>query len=343
MGKNRWSVELGHGLGDIELGALRGDLLEQLRDAGIEWEADADDPHHVDVAEMELQLTFHDGDPPRLIQIAVQDERVQFGSQPVIGCRLHKLTTLLDVRQDETVWRIDDDPDDSLASDAPSPRAPAADLDLLESGTLWIRPLGLGLDLWRGEIREVYLRQPEHVPTTGQGRLTTKQLDWSRREDLAGAFGNAHSPEARTRRRFRFIAGATLFALTGAIVWQAATHQRRWHAAPTVEAEVIAAGPGGPETIPTDFVVSYRDHNGVEHQASVGLADVYVPRAVGEKVELRYLPEEPGRPLGPSRAKDEAFSRFFPWVIAGLVGYLVVLICEAVVWRLTRGQADPPA
>src|SRR5687768_10221876 len=112
--ENRWSVMLGQGLGDIELGTARAALLQQFQDAKLDYEADDEDPAHAYVSDMELQLTFSGVEPPVLVQIAVNDEQVRFGSERVIGRRLHEITSLLQVNDEETLWRLDDDPDESL-------------------------------------------------------------------------------------------------------------------------------------------------------------------------------------------------------------------------------------
>src|SRR5215216_8108887 len=97
MTDNRWSVELGHGLGNLELGIDRDELLRRLHEADFEVDADDDDPTHIHGSEVELILTLSDTDPPRLIQIAIDDERVQFGTMNVVGRRLHELAALLQV------------------------------------------------------------------------------------------------------------------------------------------------------------------------------------------------------------------------------------------------------
>jgi hypothetical protein len=326
-------------MGDIELGASRGTVLQRLRDADIDYDADDGAPAHVELPDMDVELTFERGPVGTLIQIAVQDDRVQFGTRHVLRCRLHEITELLDVREGETVWRMDEDPNLSLLPDRPTTQGPVSDRELLESGTLWVQPLGLGLRLWRGVLYEIYLRRPEHVPAEGAGRLTADQLALSRREDLDRVFETPRPPEHGLRRLIRIVASGLLFAALGGIIWQAAEFQRQWHAAPTAQAKIVAVNPDSPDTIPTEFIVAYQDQQGGEHQAALGLADIYVPKQVGETVELKYLPDEPDRPLGPGRVSDAAFVKFFPWAIAAFALYLVVLLVEAVFWKLAKKPA----
>ena len=339
MNEQLWSVVLGQSVGPVELGLPRDALLQRLEKAKLDFEADDIDPEHVFILDMEAQLTLRGEGTLRLVQIAVNDEQVRFGSEPVIGRRLHEITKLLQVNTEETIWRIDDDPDDSLPSPDQEQQYPVPELELLLRGTLWIRPLGLGLSLWQGRIREVYLRQPEQTPSVGIGKLSQQQLVLSEQTDFAAELDKTHQAASRLRRWFRLVTGIAFFGLIGWVVMQAAQYQRRWQEAPKVEAEVVAIRPDAADTIATEFVVTYRDNNDIERQANLGLADVYVPKAVGEKVEVRYLPEEPDRPLGPGRVHDAAFVRFFPWGIGVLVGYLLAQIAGAIVIRLATKPA----
>lgn len=339
MTRSRWEVELGVGIGDVELGLPRAEIDQRLRDTGFETDVDDDDPTFAYVEEMEMVLTFAESAPHALVQIAVADDQVRFGAQPVVGRRIHEITELLHVRESETVWRTDDDPESSLPTWPQHPLSSATSEELLSSGTLWIQPLGLGLRMDGGAVREVYLRQPADMPREGVGPLTATQLELSRREDLPRYLRSVH--QAGQKSWSRMITAACMFGLIGLVVWKAAEYQRRWHQAPSVEAEVIAVRPVEPDTIPTHFVVAYRDQNGVEHRAELGLADVYVPKAVGEKVEVRFLPEAPDQPIGPSRVRDVAFIKFFPWVIGIFACYLVMQVAEAILRRLSKPPREP--
>lgn len=342
MEEFNWSVTLGHGLGGIELGVTRKVVLERLATAEHELEADDDEPAYVSLLDSDIELYFQDsqGAEMVLVQIGVEDNSVRFGSEPVIGRRLHEITALLQVNAAETVWRMDDHPEDSLPSMQTAQEASATDRDLMVRGTLWIRPLGIGLKLWQGEIEEVLIRKPEWTPEHGFGQLTPIQLELSKQEDLPTELHRPFESAARARRIFRFVSGAIFFALISLVVLQAAQYQRRWQDAPKAEGEVIAVGPGGPDTIATEFTVAYQDQEGARRQVKLGIADVYVPKAVGDRVELRYLPEAPDKPLGPGRVHDAAFVKYFPWGIGILAGYLVVQIAGAILLRLFVTPTD---
>ena len=332
MSDDRWNVELGQGLGEIKLELARAEVLRRLKEADIEFDADDGDPEAY-CPDMDMILTFSETDPPVLVQIAVADDQLRFGSKEVIGWRLHDITSLLQVHEQETVWRTEEDPDDSLPTAPPADLSPVSDETLLERGTLWIKPFGLGLRLWRGKVHEVILRIPQNTPAVGVGQLTPKQLELSQRHDLATHLQRANQRSV-SRSCFYSMSGLICFGLIFCIVWLGMLYQRRWNDAATVEAQVVAIRPNAPDQIATEFDVLYRDQNGVEQKATVGLADVIVPKAVGDNVELRYLPENPDQPLGPARVHDAAFVKFFPWAIGVFAGYLVLQVVAAGVRKL---------
>src|SRR5262245_329466 len=129
---------------------------------------------------MDTELRFKTTNPPTLMEITVEDEHVRLGPLPVIGERLHKVVELLQVPDAETVWRMEGN--DQRPADGGRPLV--TDKILLDSGTLWIPALGLGLGMVRGEICTVRLRQPKDVPRRGDGSLTPDQRTLSARKDL---------------------------------------------------------------------------------------------------------------------------------------------------------------
>jgi hypothetical protein len=130
--------------------------------------------------------------------------------------------------------------------------------------------------------------------------------------------------------------GLTLIfaAALGVLLWQALLYQQRWNDAPVVEGVVTAVSPPPPEPFPTEFTVDYQDQQGRPHQVLLRPADVYITRAVGDKVELRYLPEAPDEPLGPARYRDAAFLKFMPYGIGLGVAYLALLIAASILLRV---------
>ena len=136
-----------------------------------------------------------------------------------------------------------------------------------------------------------------------------------------------------------------MVAALGLLVWRAIDYQSRWNAAPVVEGTVVAVDPPPPDPFPSKFTVAYQDLEGNPHETVFGFADVYVTRAVGDKVEVRYLPGAPDEPMGPARVNDAAFLKFMPWGIAIVGVYLGVQILAwiaAAVWRATQSAGARP-
>src|SRR5262249_29972595 len=174
MSDDLWSVELGRGIGVIDLGATREEIAQRLAENKIELDAD-DEDDWLWVEELDAELRFKSTKPPVLREILVEDDRLRFASLPVIGKRLHEVVQLLKVDDSETMWRLERDNDETERPGALFPEFPTSDEMLLSSGTLWIPALGLGLGLVRGEITTVRLRKPEESPKSGLGPLTSAQ------------------------------------------------------------------------------------------------------------------------------------------------------------------------
>jgi len=260
-----------------------------------------------------------------LREILVEDDRLRFASLPVIGKRLHDVVQLLKVDDSETLWRLERDDEESQRSSAIFPEFPTTDEMLLSCGTLWIPALGLGLGLVRGEIATVRLRKPEESPKSGLGSLTPAQRDLSSRQDLPIYLLRPHDPVSRGVNFVQVFLGVALAAALGLLFWRGFDYQRRWNEAHVVEGKVIEVEPPG-EPFPRDLTVAYRDQTGDEHRVVFHPADVYVVRAVGERVDVRYLPEAPDQPLGPARFRDAAFLKYTPWGIGIVAAYLALQV-----------------
>jgi len=178
-----WEVDLGHGMGVMRLGAAREEVVRELAYAGVNLEGeDADGEGWLYVDDMDSVLKFKTTNPPALLEIVVEDERIRVGPLSVIGQRLHKVVETLQVPDTETVWRIEtDDEEDERPTDGGQPLV--TDNILLDEGTLWIPSLGLGLGMVRGEITTVRLRQPGEAPKRGLGTFTAAQRELSARKD----------------------------------------------------------------------------------------------------------------------------------------------------------------
>jgi hypothetical protein len=339
MSDDLWSVELGRGIGVIELGATREEIARNLAEKNIVLDAD-DEDDWLWVEELDAELRFKTTQPPVLREILVEDDRLRFASLGVIGKRLHEIVDLLRVSDTETLWRLERDDDAESEQGALHPDYPVTDNMLLDHGTLWIPNLGLGLAMVRGEITTVRLRKPEESPKRGLGPLTPAQRELSARKDLSLYLLRPGGPISPRRRAVQKALGIALAVSLALLVWQAINYQRQWDHAPVVEGQVIAVQPPG-ATFPDEFTILYRDLTGREHQVVFKPADVYVLRVVGEKVEVRYLPEAPDQPLGPARVRDAAFLKYMPWGIGMVAAYLVLQASiSAVSWLTQRTKGS---
>lgn len=333
-----WKVELGHGMGPLELGIERSVILARLLEMKVEVEADEDDPTWAYLDEIDTQLTFSDGPQQRLVQIEVDDDRVRFGTLPVLGEPIHKIVELLQIPPAETLWRPGVDPGLNMpGQDVPLTETKTDD-ELLQSGTLWITTLGLGLNLWRGDVDAMFLRQPQDSPRTGLGQFSPEQVELMQsggpRQKQATAPEEASQPSSWYRTCYRW-AFFLMFIFLG---WQAFRYQQRWNAAPTTEGTIVAVKPPPPDVFPVEFTVAYQDQQGKEHQALFNLADVNNGRKVGDKVDVRYLADEPDVAMGLASSRDAVIIKFIPWAVGLAIAFIalqfVPLIAEYVMSKV---------
>jgi hypothetical protein len=280
---------------------------------------------------MDAELKFKTTSPPVLMEIVVEDERVRLGPLPVVGERLHKIVELLQVRDEETVWRLEDE---ERPKDGQRPLV--TDKILLDGGTLWIPALGLGLGMVRGEICTMRLRQPGEAPRRGDGSLTASQRELSARKDLPQYLIRQPGELSPKQGCFQGVLGVALAGSLVLLVWQGIGYQRRWNEAPAVEGEVIDVKPPPPDPFPTEYTISYLDQRAAPHQVVLKHADVYVTPHVGDKVEIRFLPEAPDQPMGPARYRDAAFEKYVPWGIGIVAAYLVIQFAVSLVGLLLK-------
>jgi hypothetical protein len=332
MSDDLWSVELGRGIGVIELGATRDEVACRLAEKNIVLEGEAEDDR-LWIEELDAELRFKTTQPPVLWEILVEDDRLRFASLSVIGKRLAEIVDLLGVSDAETLWRLERNDESGAENGALVPEFPTTDNMLLDRGTLWIPTLGLGLGMAGGEITTVRLRKPEESPKRGLGPLTPAQRELSARQDLSGYLLRRGRPISRRASVVPGALGSALAAALALLFWEAIGYQRQWNNAPVVEGRVIAVKPPG-ATFPDEFTIAYRDLTGGEHQVVFKPADVYVLREVGEKVEVRFLPETPDQPLGPARVRDAAFLKYAPWGIGIVAVYLVLQLSAAAIGRM---------
>lgn len=325
MPHDDWQIDPGRGWGPLELGAPRDQILEQLRDAEIDFDDDEEDPSWLIISELDAEVTFHDDEPFPLLEIAVDNPNLQLNGQPVVGERLHEVLLAVKASSADTLWRYDADPNESLFDrDSPGPSG-ATDEDLLRRGTLWVRSQGIGLWLTDGVVIQLLLRKTHDVPSAGVGKITASQLEMSMRDDLDIYLQQDH----RRRREMSFlqrVAIVLLMIAIGNILALAMKEQSQWSRAPTVEGIVKKVEQGEAKSSKTFYVVSYKDQQENEHEARMAQTEFYIPRAVGDTVQVRYLPEAPDKPVGIARVGDIVFIRYVPWALLALGVFGVVFI-----------------
>lgn len=355
MNKEFWQVELGQGMGCLLLGATREEVLKRLAEAQVKVDVEEEEPDWLYILELDAELSFTTTPPHRLREIAVEDERLRLGPLTVIGERLHQVIEALQISDSETLWQGDEEKGEADVTPAATGSPPAgdshaqvpSDKELLNLGTLWIRPLGLGLGLFRGEVCTVTLRKPEETPARGIGPLKAAQRELSAREglfdELSRASGVSQSPATGPLPKLLTLA---LFAALGLLAWRAVEYQRRWNATPIVAGEVIAVQPPPPEPFPEKFTIAYRDLAGQDHQVVLKSTELYGLHKLGDKVELRFLPEAPDRPLGPAQVRDAGIDKCMPWGIGIFMAYIALqIIIPLTGWVLGRIHAiqRPPS
>ncbi len=120
------------------------------------------------------------------------------------------------------------------------------------------------------------------------------------------------------------------------LVWQGIEYQGRWNIATTVEGDVIDVKPPPPEPFPDEYTIDYSDSTGKQYQVVFKRNDVYVAPQVGEKVEIRFLPDSPGRPMGPARFRDAAFDKYLPLGLGVMAAYCISLFAIPVAGMILR-------
>jgi hypothetical protein len=193
----------------------------------------------------------------------------------------------------------------------------------------------------RGEITTVRLRQPGESPRRGLGTFTAAQRELSARKDLPTYLIRRPVTSSTPGSWLQTVLAVGLAVALGLLVWQGVDYQRRWNAAPAVEGDVIDVKPPPPDPFPSEYTIAYRDQAGAAHRAVLKWADVYATPHVGEKLEIRYLPEAPDRPMGPARYRDAAFEKYIPWGIGIMATYCVLLIIIPVAGWMLRGRRRP--
>jgi hypothetical protein len=224
-----WSVELGVGMGPLVLGTDLESLLTVLQENRIDIDAlTLNRSNKMALPEIGIHCVFSNTNPRTLIRIDASDERLRFGSLPVIGKRAHEIVGLFKVPRKETLWfSIEDDEPDSATTQIKSDTT-AMSRELLARGTIWITGHGLGLKLRDGLVERVHLCDPSQSPQTGNGPWTKEQQRLSEVRELPAA---SIAPAGRNRQFisiFNVLIHVALVAALGTLVWWAVQLQQRW-------------------------------------------------------------------------------------------------------------------
>jgi hypothetical protein len=344
MSDDLWVMEPGKGSRVLELGATRADILQRLAMAGYEVDDDEeegddengeDEDHWVYVDEIDAELTFTSGMHSTLREIAITNDHVRLGPLEIVDEPLAKIVGLLQVSNEETRWTLDGYGHSASAVNvaaAETNAEPPTDEALLKGGTLWIVPFGVGFDVIYGDVLTLKLRKPGDVPTSTIGPLTPAQRELANRDDLNAILSrSAQTPlSLPAAGRFQRFAGFGLMIGLGLIVWSAIQYQKRWNDAPVAKGVVIDVKPPPPEPFPEEYTINYADDTGTQHQVVFQRNDVYVAPKIGETIDITYLPEAPGEPLGPARVRDIAMEKYVPWGIGVVAAYFILQLVAIV-------------
>ena len=133
----------------------------------------------------------------------------------------------------------------------------------------------------------------------------------------------------------------------GIIIWQAVRCQQRWNSAPVVEGIIVDARPPPPDPFPDEFTVAYQDQQGGQHEVEFDFTNINRGRRVGDKVDLRYLPDHPDQAMGLNASQEAAVNQFLPLALGLLIVYAVlqvgyVLVINYLVVKESNRSLGPP-
>ncbi len=233
-----WKVEPGLGLGLFRLGMPRGEVFDLLRQQNFETCEDDLDDSELYVMEMDVTLYFSKQSPYPVLLIEAEDERVRFGTLTVLWQYVHNFFST--VAATDTLW-FDDF---NLITDphsTPAIKTDPSDEHLLENGTVWIAPLGVGFGLSSARIIAVYLCDPTNLPTTGHGQFTGAQRHLSEKLQIASykaPVSNTHPLESLLKLGL-LITAVLVAAFFAKRAWD---EQKRWTMLPKLKLKLSPFG-----------------------------------------------------------------------------------------------------
>ena len=319
-----WLVVPGAGMGPLVFDAEYEEVLQALRDVGIDVERlRLDGSGKLVVQDIHTHLLFSETSPRTLVRIDVDDERLRFGSLSVIGKRVHEIIGIFKISRKQTLWSSVDGNSEAVLVGASGNTAEQS-RELLARGTIWIPGLGLGLKLRDGLVGTVHLCHPSQSPRTGNGTWTKEQQRLSEVREIPAASMAATIRKRSRKTTLSLIIHLALAASIGILVWWASQLQRRWDGAIEVSAVVVALDPPPPSPLPNNITVSFNDSSGIEHRQTLGYMQFEMAPKLGDEINVRYLPGAPDEVLGPVAFRDVGFSSAFPYGAAIIAVYSVL-------------------
>ncbi len=335
LGEEFFKVDPGFSMGPISIGMTREQVVKELRTEGLDEDLDEEDSDpELYVPEIETTFVFSKSGDNLLRRIDVEDVRVRFATWEVIPKPIHKVVRFFKCEAADTLWcdLFDEGDEEEYRSDEPIVRP---DYELLSHGTLWIPAQGLGFTVDDCLVETVHICDPDVVPKFGTGTWTLAHQRFSE----AGIM--PQRPKViRSGSSLTYVLHVCFAMAMGWVVWTGTLLQSNWSQAPDVTAKVIAVDPPPPEPFGNNFTVQYSDTNGKQYQAVLPRMNFYVAPKLDEEVVIRFLPNEPDKPLGPNHFKDVGFDSGVPYaiVIGMLYSALLVIVSLVGGWRSWKAR-----
>lgn len=331
-------------------GLSRAEATRILETTGAEAAYDDEKPDRMmaDGTDWCLELRLAETGEQRIRQLTLDDWNFVWRGQDISNRPLHEVLAVLGDAGRDALWRPEDAGAAPFEDLQPLGPEPIEDESLLDTGTLWLRPLGIGLVMCSGKVNEVVWRPPQDVPTHFAGPVTEAQKQLSADPDVEAkirAKWMKSSPVTSTPpnplQRIVTLLHVVAFITLGFLAFRDAQY---WHQAPTITGQLASIEKATKKPWIDFYVIEYQDAAGQTRTARLRSGEFYVPpQKIGEETQVFYLDGRPPRVKGPAHARDAAFIDFVPWFILAGASYLVLWVIADFVWRLKRASAAAAA
>lgn len=319
----------------VRLGDTQEEVQAALKQMGVAYDNSLDATcFEIDQPYCTLQFTGQS--PPVLAQIVMSDDCVRVNGMPVLDLSLDEALVALGVRSfDDTMWSmvdIDSEYDrgrpiaDSLRPTKAKP------MQLLDSGTLWIKSLGVGLYMGEGRVDAIALRLKSDVPKVGCGPLdpdtiTSAGSPTIEQEITRQDTKSRRAPPQNFRaKRFLQKALVTLIALAACTAPPILLFMRyqSWKSPICVEGQVVEVQYDGPFV--DRLLVQYALPDQSTKRAKV-LPTFTEAREIGQVVDLCYLPSNPDHAVTLQESRSEFLSGYLPYslILGPFLGLMLFL------------------